>query len=500
MDYINQLKEKYNGDLTKSYKEYILSKTLYRTMVLNKDCSDKLKEAEKLQQNLNNYCDSIINNSDKVTVKFHNDKNRGEQREFLEKNQELLNFLNIDSSKYVDLISGMEEIKLKKAASNITTWEQFESIVKEENNNVPQMNNIAFKEKLSQLCDKYGFESITYGNGRTTEISINDLENRLKQLKNVVDCQDKQIGLKKFNLHIDTEETVYAGYSACHNGYDKIYLNDRLAHDAFAHEWFHAIDSLVARYNNSDFELMSDDPNSSFYQLYEKSKIKEEESLKEIKEQIIKTSLNNINNIIERNSKSFVSKDKEKFKEDVVTIYQGILNGESPNLEKVQEISKKHMPESPAISSFIYTELKMLDRFKKENLNDLKNSFFYEYSCEIDKCFEKLGVMPEGVLYSSNNHEITARMFEAYVCEKLKEKKLDNSIAVHIIDWKPTKSENTQFSESWKPVIADMKKMMNDVLPPSIQIPNSSNLEKKMELLQSKLDKVSESAFAKIKI
>lgn len=461
MTYYNQLKEKHIDDVKKAYTEYILSKSIYRTFYVSEDASDFVKEAMNIQVKLNEYAEDLINKKN-ISLADKLGLNNDELINFMQEKEHIFDFLEIERGELIQHATGMYNYNLEKGSKNIT-WESLEAIIKEENNNEAILTEKETQEKLKDICNQYGLNSITYGKIRTTDKSIKKLGNSFSQLKEVVECNDNQVGLKKFSIFLDVSEFSYAGQACKCNEEIKLLLNERLSHDAFAHEWLHGMDMLMAEVKSQYSYMYSESRRGSIHKLLENLKNHSEEDIKEIKKTIIDDTKNYLNKIVDRFNLMASVNNAEELKNNLQKEVEKIIKGEYQE-DNILNLVNEYMKDKNGCPSYILTELSMLNKFIKDEDKNFKNSYFYEYAKEMQVSLGKTGLMEYE--YSTLKDEMFARAFESYTELKLREKGLKNDIAhSNVSAWTPKSIETSRQKSVWKEVIQEMKEVMEVYLP-----------------------------------
>ena len=484
MTYFNQLKEKYPDDVKKAYKEYILSKTLYRVFYYDENSPKEVKEAMNIQKTINKYCEQLIeeNGNSKSLMEVLN-LNTNNISDYISKNSEIFDFLEIEKGTLIPHLTGFFEMKLNNSLSKIN-WENLENIIKEENNNEVTLNEHVIIDRLKEISEKYAITSITYGKVRATETAINKLDKSCNQLKKVVECDDKQVGLNKFNLFLDVSEFSYAG-NACEyfNGNQiRLYLNERLSHDSFAHEWLHGIDMLMDKVKKTNSYLYSIADQGIIKELLDNLNVQHKEDIIKIKETILKDTINYTEKIVDRfdllGSINEPENLKVLLKSKIKEIQQGIFKEED-----ILESINSYMKDQNGCSSFILTELSMLNKFIQNQDEQFKHSYFLEYAKEMQKSLEKTGLIKDE--YSTLKEEKFARAFESFVQVKLKENGLDNNIAhANVSAWTPSEIETIRQKDVWEKVLVEIRDSMNKIKP------IEKNLEIKKDNVRQKISTI----------
>lgn len=483
MTYFEQLQEKYPNDIMKAYKEYILSKTIYRSFYVSEDAPEFVKEAMQIQIKLNEYAKSIINSENKKFAELLG-KNKEQIISYIENKEEIFNFLEIDRGNLIQYISGMYEMKLQKSIPENMTWNQLKDIMNEENNNISILKEEEVISRLEKIAKTFGINSITYGKVRTTKDSLDKLENSFTQLQQVVDCAPKQVGLKKFNVFLDVAEFNYAGSAYEITGQIKLYINERLSHDAFAHEWLHGIDMLMAYKKSKTYNMYSQSNTGKISKLLKGLKSNQED-IKKIKKTALEETKKFVQKIVDRftllSSINNPKELKQKLFMEIEKVKEGIFNK-----NKAIEMINSHMKEVNACPAYLITELSMLDFFLKGKDKKFINSYFYEYAKEMQKSLQKTGLMEDE--YSTLKEEMFARAFESYTQIKLEEKNLKNDIAhANISGWTPKAIETIRQKALWEDVLKEMKEIMEIYLP---QKDNTMNSLEKTEYIKYNISKI----------
>lgn len=491
MTYFEQLQEKYPDDIKKAYKEYILSKSIYRYFYVSEDTTLFTKEAMQMQENLNIYAQSIINNEGKSLADILGYKTTEQLFKFIEQKEELFDFLEIDRGNLISYITGMYEIQLNTSIPRDLQWSDLENIIKEENNNVAVLPNDVAIKKLELIAKTFGLSSVSYGKVRTTETSLNKLQNSLTQLQQVIECTPEQVGLKKYNIFLDVAEFTYAGEASEVKGQIKLYINERLSHDAFAHEWLHGIDILMARVKSTKFYMYSEAKKGSVHKLLEELNVGYVEDIQKIKSTVLEDTKQYMDKIVDRfDAMASVSNPqqlKEKLQEQISIIQTGNFNFES-----VKEIIDTYMKDKNGCSSYLLTELSMLDKFLKEEDKNFKNSYFYEYAKEMQNTLTKTGLMKKE--YSTLREEMFARAFESFAQVTLEEKQLNNDIAhANVSAWTPKKVETVRQKQVWQEVLSEIKEIMEFYLPNA----QKTNLQPDTAYIQNNIKQIRQNMLKK---
>ncbi|NCQ51527.1 hypothetical protein GW796_06455 [archaeon] len=463
MTYFDQLKTKHKN-IEDAYRDYTVSQSLLKIGVCGKVAPDIISNGFRIQEIINEHLESIIKNKNNEELsKKLNLSSPDEIRKFWVDNEELLSFIGIDRGLYVDLITGMLKVKLDSSTKNMT-WESLEKLMVEQKNNIPLIDSLEAKEKLEDIAKKYGLVSINLGRCRQTKESIIGLDERLDQLSKVIGCEKYQLGCNRFNISLDTEVFSSAGYSTQYGNNQKIYINERLGGDAFAHEWLHALDNMLA--NHYDFkETHASDSGKikSIDELLKQSKEMVNESFVKINKDIKKDSLISLYNLVDRTDKLGLIKDVDGFKIFLKEKHEDVINKKWDKdkffieSEKFQVDTRK----SPC-NSYLASELDLLDAFQKKSI---KNSVFYEYAKIMDINLQKTGYMDYE--YSVLPHEMLARSFEGYVGLKLEKMQLPNKIAFESEKnfFTPRILEVELVEKKWDNIMKDMCGMLNAIAP-----------------------------------
>lgn len=305
--YFDQLKEKHETP-EKAYFEYQLSKQYLRVFSCSQNAPQKIKEAMDLQEKINTWAREVIENPNNfvdfkkfIGLKQFNDKILSL---FYKENSELLHFIGIEKKNWIDLLSSTYLLNLEHAAKNIT-WEKLEAIMLEEKNNVPILTKEETQEILDKTVKDYGLTSLSFGQIRTNEKELKNVGTSLEQLSCVIDIENEQIG-KNLNLFIDTDMKNFinpidiAGYANEYFNEQKIYINSRISNDSFAHEWFHAIDKMLAKHHKLTTQYASEGNFTSINKVLESSIQLNEDVIKELKQTINQKCLVHLLNIINR--------------------------------------------------------------------------------------------------------------------------------------------------------------------------------------------------------
>lgn len=483
MTYFQQLKDKYPKDVQKAYTEYVLSKTIYRTFYCSENAPNFVKEAMDIQSKFNVYAEQIVEGKSPDLLEILNVK-KEDFVEYYGDKENIFDFLEIDRSSIISHVSNMYEMKLRSSIPQNLNWETLESIIKEEKNNTPVLKEKDAVALLKNIADTYGLNSVTYGKVRTTEEAIKKLDSSLEQLQEVVECESKQIGLGKYNLFLDVNEFSYAGQAMKSEDQIKLYLNERLSHDAFAHEWLHGMDMLMSEAKKSDYYMYSQSSKGKVHQLLKKLNEHYEDDIKNIKQTVIEDTRKYSDKIVDRfDAMSSINNPKE-LKETLQSCIDEIVKGNFKT-EIIIEKVNKHMKDKNGCSSYVLTELSMLNSFMTNKDKEFKNSYFYEYAKEMDKSLSKTGLMDDQ--YSTLKEEMFARAFESFTQVKLKEKGLPNDIAhANISAWTPNPIETIRQKAVWEDVLSEMKEVM-EIYSPS-QKKTVSKSEK--EEVKSKIGKI----------
>lgn len=473
MTYLEQLKQKYPEDIKKAYQEYILSKTIYRSFYVSEDAPDFVKEAMQIQKKLNEYVQSIIN-SEKKTLSDILGKTQEQLISYIQDKEEIFDFLEIERGNLIQHLTGMYESKLKQSIPKDLTWDRLKDIMNEENNNLPILKEEEVVNRLEKIAKTFGVNSITYGKVRTTEAALDKLENSFTQLQQVIDCNPQQVGLKKFNVFLDIAEFNYAGSASGLKGQIKLYINERLSHDAFAHEWLHGIDMLMADIKSKGYEMYSQSNKGHLSKLLTGLKKADKEDFNKIKETALNDTEKFIQKIVDRFNLMASINNPQELKEKLLVEIDKVKEG-TFNENKALEMINEYMKDSNGCPSYLITELNMLEGFLKNK--DFTNSYFYEYAKEMQNSLKKTGLMEDE--YSTLKEEMFARAFESFTQVKLEEKNLKNDIAhANVSGWTPKAIETIRQKALWADVLQEMKEVMEIYLPQKAQLKsNAENTE-----------------------
>jgi len=456
MNYFEQLKEKHDTP-QKAYLEYQLSKKYLRVFSCSEKAPENIKESISLQEKINNYSRELISNPNK-NVDLKTILGIKDIASFFKEKSNSLEFIGVERDDFIQLISGMYEINLKQSSKNIS-WEKLEEIIVEEKNNVPILTKEETQEILDKTVKDYGLTSLSFGQIRTNEESVRSVDKSLEQLTIVIDCEKEQVG-NNFNLFFDTENTNFAGYSSQHFNQQKLYLNARLSEDAFAHEWFHSIDNMLAKHHKLDTTHASEAEFTSISKLLESSTQLNEDAIKELKENINQKCLVHLSNIVDRFDKIGSISEVDKFKEMIEQNYEKVISG-SWNKEDFITNAKKHQKENNACISYLASELDLMKEFNSNNFNV---SSFYKYAVLMDENLKNAKIMKDD--YSTTKLEMMARSFETFVDIKLDEKGIKNLISnASGNNYAPDKIEMKHYLSEWENVVSDIRGLFNDICP-----------------------------------
>ena len=486
--YIQQLKDKHDKP-QKAYVEYQLSKGLMRVFAHAKELPEDIKISMEIQEQINKYCEFLIANKESnlnvKLVDFLDMKNLPVPK-FYQNYYEHLEFLGIDRNEFINLISGSHSLKLFESAKNIS-WETLEEVIKDENNNEAILDKEETTKILKNITDEYGLQSLTFGRIRCTNKSLSKLNEGLNQLSIVVDCHKEQVGANNFNLFFDSENCSYAGYSIQHFKMQKLYLNERMTDDAFAHEWLHGIDNMLATYHKLNEDYASETSFKSINDLLEKSKEFNVDAIDKIKAKVSENCLNSLKNIVDRFMQTGNVTKPSDFKDLIVNEYKKVLNNTWNKSEFIIEC-KKYQKSPGAIVSYLCSELELL---KKVNNEKLDNSIFYNYAIIMDKNLNESNLI-EGE-YSTTKREMFARTFETYAENKLQEKGMKSVISKSLNNYIPSHEEAIIYVDKWKNVMGDINVMLNSICPiVKKENDNNLNISKILANIRSMKSKISD--------
>jgi len=458
--YFEQLKEKHDNP-KKAYVEYQLSKKYLRVFAHAKDLPEDIAISMDLQEKLNKYAEALVENyGEKRETSFGDFFNveRKDLPKFLGKYLEHFSFLGIDRSEIINLATGMYEINLTNAAKSIN-WESLEDVIKADNNNTPTIDKNVASKLLAESVDEYGLQSITVGQVRITNECLNKIPESLNQLSLVIGCEKKQVGANKFNFCFDSEDCNYAGYSNNYFGCQKVYLNERISYDAFAHEWLHSIDSMLATHNKLDAHMASESNFKSISDLLGKSIEPNADAINKAKEKVEENCLTSLHNIIHRFDQTGALTNTDKFIELIDQEYIKALDNKWDKedfIKKAQDYQKDRNASIP----YLCSEIELLQKVKNEKLDV---SIFYKYAIIMDDNLKLTKIMDSD--YSITECEMFARAFETFTEIKLQEKGVKNIISKSINNYTPNHHETLLYMDKWDAVTSDIREMLNVVCP-----------------------------------
>lgn len=477
MTYFEQLKDQYS-DPKEAYRDYTLSKTILRVFACHDKAPDDIKIAMELQKKLNEFSQNLIKDKYTNFKKIFNIAD-GEEVSFIKKNIDIFNFLGINRQMFINLITEGYNNQLYEASKNIS-WDSLEQIIISENNNKPILNEEESIRILKDTCEEYAVSSINYGKIRTTIDSLNNTNESLNQLHLVMGCPKQHIGAQKFNLFFDTEEIQYAGYSIQYNNEQKLFLNERISYDAFAHEWLHSVDNMIAKdrkLNALHASESLDDGKNNIQQLLYETMLPNKKVIESFKYNVTEKTFITLSNTIDRFEKLGFLERTDELKEYVINFAKKVSNDKTFwNPENKKNFHKYIMTYTKndtlnAYSSFLATEIELLHQLKHGK--DFNESIFYRYAIEMDKSLIDIGFLEKTDTYSITKCEMFARAFETYCQIQLNKKNVKNIISDENTNtYTPRKEEMNEYLRAWDNVIEDMKEVLQKVYPIT-DIPNN---------------------------
>lgn len=463
--YFNSLKEK-NETPQKAYMVYMLEKNLWRVGAVSKDALPEVKESFKIQEKINEYCEQLISTEN---PSFFNLKDE-ERRSFITENTKYFDYLGIDRTQLIHLINGMYEKNLKKASQEIKNWEDLEILMDQQKYTQKVESSTLLIKKSEQIVDSCGLTSFLSSKALCNLALIQKIENNLEQLSEVVGCHKSQIGGKVFSIVVDTENNDYAGYSNQYfnNKEQKLYVNSKLMHDAFAHEWLHSIDNLLAQEAKMQYTHASDKENTSIEKLLKKSKEANPIILDKMKDTINEKTEAYCHEIIKRYDNFGEVKNSEEFFTYITKVCLEVREGKWNKTNFLAEIKKFEYPHTTkTLEAYLSTELEMLEQI--HNGESFNHSLFYSYAEKMDANLVKILGNDEYETYSTCNIERFARLYETYCDIKLKEKNIENTISyIKGSSYIPHTEEMILYMNDWKPVIKDIANLLEKLCPMQI--------------------------------
>lgn len=481
MNYIDKLKEKYKDDFISAYREYCVSKTVYRTFTINPNCKEEQFKKSVLQESINVNLEKVIKNE---FLSF-NDMGSMEVRSYAVEHIDLAQQIEISREEIIAIVSGSLSLKLGREQRDVKNWESLESLIIEEKNNLSDVNDSDYQKKLEMFCQKFGFQSVYLNKINSNNAIVQKLDDQFSQLARVMDIQNHQIGLNKINLHINTKLVSNAGHFISEGRI--LFLDNKLSTDTVAHEWFHAIDHLISQHNGKSEKYLTEDKNSLFFELVEKSKEQKSQVISEINKTLVDDTKVNLTKTIDRALRSSACSNSDELKNIVNKAYISTLSNEDVDMKKIKEQILNLMPNLKTFPSFIAAELTILKNFI--NKKPSQNSFFYEYSKEIQKHLDDFIKYD----YSNSPIELIARMFEGYTDKRLKEMEEENIISQKNNNWTPTEVEVMDLKIHWKDSIDLIRKNINEMSPAKLKIPQLLPLLEKITNQISNSSKINKS-------
>lgn len=467
--YFSQLQEQYD-DVQEAYRAYVLGKTIHRVSYHKPDAPENIKQAMNIQEKINSFAKDLITNP-KATLLTHLGITQKDIPEFYRKNSEALEFIGVDRNLFISLITTYP-MQLNQAAGSVT-WESLQEIIEKENNNTPIIDEQEVKDKLQTICEDFAITSITFGKGRTNIESINNANESLNQLSLVLDTHKQQIGSNKFNLFFDTEDVRYAGYSTQFGSHQKLYLNERLSYDAFAHEWLHGVDSMMAEQQKLTTSHASEEiegGKGNISSLLAETIMVNEKAIEQYKEICFEKTLTTLSNTVNRFKKLGYLKNTDELKEYLHKLAKNINENNDywseDTIKKVTtEINKYYQhKEITAYSSFVLSELELLHHVKYSK--KFNESLFYNYAVKMDNELRKVNMVAPSDIYSTERCEMFARAFETYTDIKLASLNVKNIISdADTNSYTPRKEEMMMYLDKWKGVIDEMKETLSEIYP-----------------------------------
>ena len=378
-------------------------------------------------------------------------------------------FNGISREDFINLVTERYTLNLYKSSKNMN-WENLEKIIIEEKNNTPCLEEAEALGKMKKIVEKYNLSSVSFGKVRITEEALNNFEQSLEQLKMIINCESHQVGANKFNFFLDTENVNYAGYSDQFGSNQKIYLNERLSYDAFAHEWLHAIDNIMATQKGvQEYHLSESNSlhSSNISELLKASYIANKEFIENFKGKCLEDSKTTFSNLIQRYDGlgELINKEELKnFLEDVVNNISNNKDYWSNNKDKIQNTIKKHIRgETVSPIAFFLTEIELVNKVMHEKLDE---SLFLYYAKKMDDNLKKVNFLEKDDEYSTEKREVFARSFETYVDIRFKELNIPNKISnSQVSHYMPHIDEVKTYINKWEPIIMEIKEALNNLSP-----------------------------------
>lgn len=484
--YFNQLKDKHNSP-QKAYKEYILSKTLLANYYCSDNASDFIKEAFNLYGKLNSLAVAFIENESffDICQSLGIDGGIDAKRKFIKENSKYMNFLGIDDSLQRLLLTTYHR-DINDVAKEIT-WDSLEKIMISESNNDNKLSDVAARFQLQKICNEYAIESVTIGKVAS---DINNLKNigvSCAQLSEAIECDKKQVGSNVFNLFYDNEDCNASGYSTQYSGRQKIFLYSKTSSNAFAHEWMHGVDNIIAKQKKLSVDLASNDENitNSFSSLLNKMKNNIDD------DELIKTYMSDktvsfINKTVDVVSKLNVWRDDVLLKKIITDEHLKIQSNLWDKNELKNKLNEQKTENNkPNHQYYIISELELLNNIT--NSKKINTNIFMEYAKIMDENLKSFNWLEKDEVYSTTNHELIARSFETLVDVKLKNKNIKNIISsTNENSYIPSSESLEKYMLDWNGALGVIRDSLNELYPiKKSPLDKLNNIRKKETLIKN---------------
>jgi hypothetical protein len=466
--YFLSLKEQYTTP-KEAYKAFTLQKTLWCISSASDNAPEEVKKSIEIQHKINQYCENLLVNKSGVSFNSIFDTSVEQLPAFIKKNMSNFDFLNIDKNLLISLASGAYESNLDKAAKEIISWTQLEQIMNAEKYTMlPDKSEEVLKEiqKTNIAC---GLNSFITSKALSSVELIKKVDNNFEQLAIVVGCNKKQIGANCFNIALDNLDVPYAGQSSQHFN-DKqqlLFLNSRLMHDAFAHEWLHGIDNMWVQQSAKKFSYShaSEANQPEIMNLLEKAQKANENIVTIIMPIIVEKTEGYCEQLIQRYDNLGMIEKVDECRIFLKKQCQKVIDKNWDKeifLEQLKEFKNDNTVGS--MQAYLATELELLSNiYHKE---DLDHSLFYSYALKMDKNLVVAFNNTDWKGYSVEKCEQFARLYETYCDYVLTEKGMVNTVSdVKISSYIPYKEEVKNYLEEWKPVLKGIRDLIEKIAP-----------------------------------
>lgn len=466
--YFLSLKEKY-AKPEEAYRAFTLQKTLWCISSASEKAPQEVKKAIELQHKINQYCESMLDNkSDDAFIKIFNTSLK-DLPEFIKINMNNFAFINIDRSLLISLATGTYEMQLNATSKSIKNWEQLEQLMTAEKYTIAPDNSEEVLKEIQKTNIACGLNSLITSKALATIELIKKVDNNFEQLATVVGCDKKQIGANCFNIALDNLDVPYAGQSSQHfnNKQQLLFLNSRLMHDAFAHEWLHGIDNVWVQQSVSKFSYShaSEAQQPDIMNLLDKAQSANEDIVNVIMPIILEKTTGYCEQIIKRYENLGMVENADQCLVFLQNECQKVVDknwNKDLFIEQLKQFKNNNTVGS--MEAYLATELELLSNiYHKENLD---HSLFYSYALKMDKNLVVAFGSNDWKGYSVEKCEQFARLYETYCDYILTEKGISNTISdVKISSYIPYKEEVKNYLEEWKPVLKGIRDLIEKIAP-----------------------------------